>query len=444
MTQTRSAREAELEAKVAQLERELEEMTAGLSQAWDQLVPFLQAGPTQAKTTQDIMPLLESVMAAMDAQMGAVYLARKGTGRPEWFTVPSDVVALSAVQRQLEELRPDSPPISVPGLKALNAKPTQWMFAPMVVSGTVVGAIGVGLDEGQREFTALDARMMARMTERAAGQIVAENLAESQEREAKLAHELQIAGLIQRSIQPATEPEVEGLQVAADWRPAASVGGDAWGWVQQPSGRLAAFMVDVAGKGLPAALAAVSLHTALKLALGLNHTPADVIRIVNTEFYEAYTAAGIIATANVITIDPQSGLLEQANAGHTPLLVWTKGEWQQWRAKCPPLGVLPDLEPVAVSSVLMPGDSVICFSDGLSEIETADGGWWGIQGILSAVNPMEGSARALARRVLAAADAVRGSQLSADDQTLLAILYDGISSHRGTKERRTKRSTVVS
>src|SRR5262249_54093779 len=147
--------------------------------------------------------------------------------------------------------------------------------------------------------------------ERASGQIAAANLAESQAREQQVKRELQIAGLIQRSIQPLQAPTLVGLDAAADWQPAQNVGGDAWGWVLQPSGRLGCFLLDVAGKGLPAALAAAALHTALKMALRLDLSPGDVLRNVNEDVYEAYSNAGILATAAVITIDPITGAVEQ-------------------------------------------------------------------------------------------------------------------------------------
>ena len=58
--------------RIAGLESDLDEMTVALAQAWDQLVPFLQAAPTQATSTLDIVPVLESIIAAIDARMGAV------------------------------------------------------------------------------------------------------------------------------------------------------------------------------------------------------------------------------------------------------------------------------------------------------------------------------------------------------------------------------------
>jgi sigma-B regulation protein RsbU (phosphoserine phosphatase) len=412
--------------RILELEAELELMTAALAQAWDQLVPFLQAAPAHAETTRDIAPLLESIMAAVDAPMGAVYLVPHENKPAEWFPLPADVAPLTALQKYLDDLIGQGQPVHVSNIVAWNSRPTHWMFTPMLVDSKVVGAIGVGLDDGHREFNAVDARLVLRMTERVSSQMVAADLAASKAREAKLAHELQIAGLIQRSIQPPSEPQISGIEVAADWRPAASVGGDAWGWVFQPSGRLACFMVDVAGKGLPAALAAVSLHTALKMVLRLDLSPVDVLRTVNHEFYDAYTSAGILATATVVALDPVTGTVEHANAGHTPSLVWLAGEWQRWKATMPPLGVLQDVEPTPQSAQLSVDDFMLLYSDGLSEIETKDGRWMD-EGLIRASTLPDSAltARQLVNTILDAANDVRAGKPLHDDQTIVGIRYRG-------------------
>ena len=413
--------------RIRQLETELEEMTGALAQAWDQLVPFLQAGPTGATTTLDIVPLLESIMAAVDAPMGAVYFAPHGDRNADWIALPTDVIALNAFQRHLENLLADGKTIHISNVIALNSLPSQWMFTPITLSNEVFGAIGVGMAVGSREFSSADARLVLRMTERVASQLIAADLAESKAREEKLAHELQIAGLIQRSIQPIREPQIESVEVAADWQPAATVGGDAWGWVVQPSGCLVCFMVDVAGKGLPAALAAVSLHTALKMVLSLNINPVDALRTVNRQFYDAYTDAGILATAAVVAIDPENGEVEHANAGHTPTLLWRLDGWVRCKASAPPLGVFPEIEVTPQRTRLLAGEQVILYSDGLSEIETSYGLWSdrGLIGSADAEPDGRSSAHVVIDAILMAAQIAREGSPMHDDQTIVGIRYRG-------------------
>jgi serine phosphatase RsbU (regulator of sigma subunit) len=290
----------------------------------------------------------------------------------------------------------------------------------MRVGSEVVGAIGVGRFQGEHDFDAADTRVLMRITERASGQIVAASLAESQARELQAKRELQIAGLIQRSIQPLQVPTLGRLEVAADWQPAYNVGGDAWGWVLQPSGKLACYLLDVSGKGLPAALAAVALHTALKMALRLDLTPGDVLRTINEDVYDGYSNAGILATAAVITVDPVTGEVEQASAGHPPVLLRHNEEWHCWSATMPPLGVLPDAAPVPVCSDLFPGDLIIMYSDGLSEIETSTG-LWGTDGLKAAVPSGQIGSREAVRSILATAKGVGIDDAYRDDRTLVIV-----------------------
>lgn len=415
--------------EIERLEKELEQMTMALAQAWDQLVPFLQDAPTPLEATLNVTPLLESIMAAVDAPMGAVYFAPHG-GRPaDWIVLPTQLVELNSLELSLSELIAEDKPVHISNVMALNAQPMHWMFTPMRVDHEVVGAIGVGIENGPREFNSVDARLMLRMTERVVSQLVAVDLAESKAREAKLVHELQIAGLIQRSIQPASVPQIKGIEVAADWQPASTIGGDAWGWVDQPSGRLVCFMVDVAGKGLPAALAAVSLHTALRMVLRLDISPVEALTIMNAEFYDAYTNASILATATVVAIDPTTGEVDHANAGHTPTLLRINGEWQRWKASAPPLGVLEAIDFTPQRIQLAEGDLLLLYSDGLSEIETADG-WWTDAGLVVAASVQpetKQSAYDVVHAILDAAQIARDGKSLHDDQTLVGITYQGTS-----------------
>jgi predicted glycoside hydrolase/deacetylase ChbG (UPF0249 family) len=76
------------EMRIQQLEYELDEMTAELSQAWDQLVPFLQELPQHTETGHDIKALLQAVSAAVDTQIAGIYLIQSKT----WFTVPDQIM----------------------------------------------------------------------------------------------------------------------------------------------------------------------------------------------------------------------------------------------------------------------------------------------------------------------------------------------------------------
>ncbi|NDJ62610.1 MAG: serine/threonine-protein phosphatase [Chloroflexi bacterium] len=219
--------------------------------------------------------------------------------------------------------------------------------------------------------------------------------------------------LTQRMLRPDAPPDLPNVEIAADHQPADGVGSDAWGWVMQPSGRLACFMSDVAGRGMTAALAALTLHTAIKMALRLGVTPSETLRSINAEVYPHYTDAMLLATAAVFTIDGTTGAVEHASAGHPPTLLRLKGTWQRWPATVPPLGVQPEITPETQTATLAPHDFVIVHSNGLADdlrnaVPTH---------IVDELQPA--AAQAVAVAVAAAAKQQRGGHPPTDDQTLL-------------------------
>lgn len=397
--------------KIARLERELDEMTAALSQAWDQLVPFLQEAPPEAETAADILPVIEAVIAAADCDFGGVYLFTTG----EWVTLPGDYTAPALTPDDLRQiLQPQA--LDVRSAAYLIE---HWAFAPISSAHECIGVLGIGSRDPQRTFNAVDLRIITRMAERVGNQVSAAELIHSLEREAALQRELQIARDIQNSIQPEAPPSVLGVQIAAYWQPAMQVGGDAWGWIEQPSDELVWFILDVAGKGLPAALAAVSLHATIRMALRMQLSPATALALVNEEIYDAYTRSGLMATAAIISLGRGSGSLEIANAGHPPILIRQGGQWQRLEATAPPLGVLPMLEPQAQRIQLAKNDLVIGHSDGFSEIQTPRG-LWGQTGLLNAIPSGARDVQALTQYIVAASQYAGTIE---DDQTLIAALY---------------------
>lgn len=400
------------EERIQALEDELDEMTTALSQAWDQLVPFLQEVPPQAETTRDIAPILEAVLAAADAEMAGIYLFHSD----DWFSVPRLIPIDSAFSQQLRRITQEQ----TLDCMAPSGSKIYWALAPVRSEQTIIGVLGIGSYDQQHAFNAVHLRIIARMAERIGSQVAAAQLARSREREAVVARELQIASEIQRSIQPEEGPQTPSMRMSAYWHPASQVGGDAWGWVQQPDEQLTWFVLDVAGKGLPAALAAASLHTAIRMALHMRLSPMDVLLIVNEEFYEPYTRTDLLATVAIISFDPCTRTLELANAGHPPVLVRQGGVWQRLIATAPPVGVLPELRATPQRLRLHQGDLIICHSDGFSEIQTPSG-LWGQTGLLNAIPADAQDLHALIKHIVAAAQHAGPIQ---DDQTLVAAMYE--------------------
>lgn len=401
--------------RIKALETELDEMTVALSQAWDQLVPFLQDSPEQtaAGTVSDLTPIIHAVMAGADAEFGVIYLFDG-----EWSSVPETLTLSAARKRYLRDTLQEGSTLQWEENPPDEALRIHWVFAPIIADHQIIGSIGVGTAQEARSFTAADLRIVARMAERVSSQIVAAQLALSRQREALAEREMQIASMIQRSIQPCTPPELPNMQLASYWQPARSVGGDAWGWVPMADGRIAWFVLDVAGKGLPAALAAMSLHTALRMGLRMGVSFTELLSLVNEQFYDTFTDTDLMATVTLLAIDPQTGVLEQANAGHLPTLIRQGSQWVHLGATAPPIGVLETLTVEKQVISLSRDDLVLTYSDGFTEIETAHG-LWGDHGLTGAVPLTENQPAAAVQRIIEAAEQVAVTSENHDDRTLI-------------------------
>jgi len=403
--------------QIATLESNLDEMTIALTHAWNQLVPFLQNTP-DANSVRDLEPILQAVVAAVEVQHGGIYLLEDD----EWLTQPVDLpthATLNAYLQQVDKKRSFTWRYEEEGQAEL------WLFAPIITDGEIIGYIGVASEDTQRQYTEAERRIMVRMAERAAGQIGAMKLAEMRQREAAARRELEIASHIQRSIQPKASPAADGIDAAFYWEPARQVGGDACGWFIQPDGTLNWFILDVSGKGLPAALGAVSLYTAFRMGLRLGQSPDAILRLANEEFYQAFTESGLMATAAIFSLNPRTGVFTQANAGHPPTLIRKSQSWSHLLASVPPLGVLDELEPSMQEVVLQEGDIVLAYSDGFSEISTdANHTLWGETGILQAIPQGARRADVLANHIVEAAHHLEEGQDAADDKTLFIVALE--------------------
>lgn len=399
--------------RIQQLEKELEEMTFALTQAWDQLVPFLQEVPTQAETVQNIEPILHTVAAAALADLAGVYLDKAD----EWYSIPELISLSRDAVPQLADIRDEQ----IIELETNTGTPVKWAFTPVISENERIGVLGIGTYDCQHTFSAVDLRIITRMAERIGGQITAAQLALLREREVIQARDMQIASEIQQSIQPAKSPQFHRVQIASYWKPAREVGGDAWGWLETNENHLMWFILDVAGKGLPAALAAVALHTAITMALRLRLAPVEALRAVNSQFYDAFTRTDLMATVAILSLDTTTGMLELANAGHPPILVRHDNNWLRMEATAPPVGVLPGLQAEAQFLRLKPRDLIIAYSDGFTEIETQSG-LWGQTGLLDTVPSSSSEVRSITQHIV---DVSQRVGLIEDDQTLITTLYTG-------------------
>jgi predicted ester cyclase len=200
---------------------------------------------------------------------------------------------------------------------------------------------------------------------------------EIRERE-RIEQELRVARSIQQASLPEEVPELQGWQISPFYRPAREVGGDFYDFHFLSEGRLGVVVGDATGKGVPAALVMSTTCGMLQhAAQALESTsPGEVLEGVNETLF-ARIPANMFVTCFYAILDPDSGSLSYANAGHDLPYLWHGGVAEELRARGMPLGLMPSMSYEEKELELEAGVGVFFYSDGLVEAHDPKGEMFG-------------------------------------------------------------------
>ena len=238
-----------------------------------------------------------------------------------------------------------------------------------------------------------------------------------------LQNELSVASKMQQSILPTHFPQSPDYQIFANMEPARSVGGDFFDVVALENERIGMTVADVSDKGVPAALFMMSTRTLIKGAAIGSAGPGEVLREVNNLLYED-NETEMFVTVLYAEYNPANGEFVYASGGHDPpLLVRPDGS----STSLPltggiALGLLPDLEYRHNSVFLEPGETIVLYTDGVSEAMTSDEEQFGLERLRDAVAADPGDdAEAANEAVFAAVSEFVGDTPASDDITCLTF-----------------------
>ena len=210
--------------------------------------------------------------------------------------------------------------------------------------------------------------------------------------------ELERAREIQQSLLPKDIPQIEGFEVATAWHPARMVGGDYFDVLRLGENRLGICIADVSGKGVGAALLMANVQATVRAFARDTESPARVCSRVNS------VLCGNIAVGKFVTffygvLDGSEHTLEYCNAGHPCPIVVSENAIRELPAGGAVLGVFQAWKYEDAKITLSPGDRLLLFTDGITEVTGADGEEFG-EGNLAA--------EAQARRTCSASEMNRG------------------------------------
>jgi predicted ester cyclase len=248
---------------------------------------------------------------------------------------------------------------------------------PKGVEETVVGINIHRISEGKitEEWSTLDVRP------------VWEDLAKEVGERERVEQELTVARGIQHASLPKEVPQLEGWQIAPYYQPAREVGGDFYDFHLLSEGRLGVVLGDATGKEVPAALVMSTTCGMLRLAaraLG-SPSPGEVLAQVN-ETLLSRIPSNMFVTCFYGVLDPKSGTLSYANAGHDlPYLRRRGGDCEELRARGMPLGLMPGMSYEEKEIVLEEGEAALFYSDGLVEAHDPQGQMFGLPRLMALI-----------------------------------------------------------
>lgn len=312
----------------------------------------------------------EAAIYLRDAAGADVCVARRTTpgresrpmrSRSLFHEVIDKGMAAHVVDSAVDERFAESRSLMLSGLRSFIA-------APLLDAQGTLGMIVVGAALGVRAFREEDLELLVALASVAALRIRNVRLvAEAMERQ-RLEQEVRLARQIQVALLPASLPAVPGWELWGGTLPSRGVSGDFYKLLLRGDGRSCALLVaDVSGKGVAASLLTASLEALSALPLEGSDPPARVFEQVGAMLHRR-TPPEKYATAFLGVLDPGTGRVGFANAGHNPALLFRRsGDVDRLEATGTPLGLLPAARYGEREVTMQPGDTLLVYTDGITE-----------------------------------------------------------------------------
>lgn len=295
------------------------------------------------------------------------------------------------------------------------------LSVPLLPPGeeVAIGALTLAGKRDGAEFSAGDAKLANAVATQLAAAIHTSRLVEARRAAEAVRREVEIAAGIQRTLLPERPPDLAGIELAALYVPAATLGGDYYDFIVDESGRLSVVIADVAGHSIGSALMMAMARSILRRELAEGGEPATVMEATNAALFGDLVRAGLFITAYCARFEPATGALLYANAGHNPPLVrgGGSGDVSELDADGAALGILREVGFEQGETHLAPGDAMLLYTDGVTEA-AGPGGQFGEQRLQGSFDgrPPQDLVDGIYAAVRAHAGDARG-----DDVTLVAM-----------------------
>lgn len=246
---------------------------------------------------------------------------------------------------------------------------------------------------------------------------------DSRDKLVALQNELNVASGIQKSILPTEFPASKEYQVYASMEPARNVGGDFFDVVRLENDRIGLAIADVSDKGVPAALFMMSSRTWMKGAAISSPEPGVVLEEVNALLHED-NETQMFVTVLYAVYNPETGEFTYASGGHdAPLLIRPDGTTELLPLTGGiALGIIPDVEYNQNTITIDPGETLVLYTDGVTEAMNNEGEQFGIRRLHEVFqNSIPANSDEAAEMIFDAVSTFAGGAAQSDDITCLTL-----------------------
>ena len=326
--------------------------------------------------------------------------------------------------------KPDLPVRSWRSLECLDeisplmSNNSSWLLGfPLSVKGEKYGVMLTREANVQAAYHQKRVELIKGVAQQTALAIQNERLKEEMVGRERVEREFQLARQIQKTFLPQSIPGIDGWDFDLRWRTAREVGGDFYDVFLTRNNKLAFAIADVSDKGMPAALYMTVTRTLIRAAVQTIESPDEVLKRVNELLYEE-SQNGMFVTAIFALLDPQTGILEYANAGHNLPLIF-RGKTQKvekLKKGGIALGVVEDGQYVCRQIQIKEQDTLLLYTDGVTEAFSSSGEQFSESRLIDALqNNRYASSTELLENLEDLINTFRKGEPPSDDLTMLAI-----------------------
>ena len=293
---------------------------------------------------------------------------------------------------------------------------------PMVMKSELRGVITVYNKKENKTFSDNDQRLLAIIAAQSAQVVENARLNEREQMLMRMQEEVRLASKIQMELLPSSSPDVAGYSVAGRTIPAQVVGGDYFDFIAIDDHRIAVCLGDVTGKGLPASLLMANLQATLRSHTLNVESPKLCLERSNRLLFQS-TSPEKFATVFYAILDSQKHTLFFSNAGQDhPFHISTSKQIQRLKTGGIPLGMLGEFTYEEESISLEPGDTLVIYSDGVTEAMNKNGDQFGEERLASVLATSTGdTVDAIIGRIVDAVKQHAGSTPQSDDVTIVVV-----------------------